>query len=317
MPSGSPMPARGRLRRIAGHVVGASAAAARPGQPRLINVGPEEQSPAARSPWAGWGIGSYEDPDDGTDYSWRDELIEPGVHHQLFIDDGALAAAVGITRTLQPPRKVGVVLSSPLAGFDCQSRNSPQWNPEKGLWEWWVMAQRHNLGDGDGADGGGTREDRHGRSAAALEKGQAGAADGEPVFAHPDAVRQKDYHGNEVEVHTLCLYATSADGESWEFPALGRWVAAPAFCPPPLTPGLALVRQASLFACAHLSLARAGSNGKAAPPTRSRWTRAGPCSTTSCATRAPLPPSATRASSASPTASPRCPRTVWTGQCWM
>ena len=142
MPSGSPMPARGRLRRVAGHVVGASAAAARPGQPRLINVGPEEQSPAARSPWAGWGIGSYEDPDDGTDYSWRDELIEPGVHHQLFIDDGALAAAVGITRTLQPPRKVGGVLSSPLAGFDCQSRNSPQWNPETGLWEWWVMAQR-------------------------------------------------------------------------------------------------------------------------------------------------------------------------------
>ena len=82
------MPARGRLRRVAGHVVEAAA------QPRLINVGPEEQSPATRSPWAGWGIGSYEDPDDGTDYSWRDELIEPGVHHQLFIDDGALDAFV-------------------------------------------------------------------------------------------------------------------------------------------------------------------------------------------------------------------------------
>ena len=65
------------------------------------------------------------------------------------------------------------------------------------------MAQRHNLGDGDGADGGGSREDRHGRSAAALEKGQAGAADGEPVFAHPrSGAEQKDHHGNEVEVHT-------------------------------------------------------------------------------------------------------------------
>jgi len=55
------------------------------GQRNLINVGNDKQGP-----WAGWGIGSYADPDEGQDpetYAWREELIEPGKHHQLFVDD--------------------------------------------------------------------------------------------------------------------------------------------------------------------------------------------------------------------------------------
>ena len=43
------------------------------GRRALINVGQDEQGP-----WAGWGIGSYTDPDTGSNpetYAWRDELI--------------------------------------------------------------------------------------------------------------------------------------------------------------------------------------------------------------------------------------------------
>ena len=190
------------------------------GQRNLINVGEDEQGP-----WAGWGIGSYADPDEERNsetYAWRDELIEPGRHHQLFVDDGALASAVGITRSLHPPVKIGPVMKSPIAGFEVRSRNAPQWNPDKQLWEWWVMARRQNEGDGEGADGGGSAADRKGvpRHQAVLEKGQASGG-GPVVFAHPDAVRQKDYHGNDAPVSNLTLYATSTTGEIWDFPALG------------------------------------------------------------------------------------------------
>ena len=52
------------------------------GQRNLINVGEDKQGP-----WAGWGIGSYADPDEegsSETYAWRDELIEPGRDHQLL-----------------------------------------------------------------------------------------------------------------------------------------------------------------------------------------------------------------------------------------
>ena len=70
--------------------------------------------------------------------------------------------------------------------------------------------------------GGGSAADRKGvpRHQAVLEKGQAGSG-GPVVFAHPDAVRQKDYYGNDVPVSNLTLYATSTTGEIWDFPALG------------------------------------------------------------------------------------------------
>ena len=58
------------------------------GQRNLINVGEDKQGS-----WAGWGIGSYIDPDDegnAETYAWRDELIEPGRHHQLFVDTGPI-----------------------------------------------------------------------------------------------------------------------------------------------------------------------------------------------------------------------------------
>ena len=64
------------------------------------------------------------------------ELIDPKAHRQLFLDDFAVESMDGVRRTLHEPQKCG-----PLIRGGCQSRNTPLWNPEKELWEWWYMGQ--------------------------------------------------------------------------------------------------------------------------------------------------------------------------------
>jgi len=63
-------------------------------------------------------------------------MIDPKKHHQLFLDDGAVESTERITRRLHQPKKFG-----PLIPGGVQSRNSPQWNPDKQLWEWWYFGQ--------------------------------------------------------------------------------------------------------------------------------------------------------------------------------
>ena len=63
-------------------------------------------------------------------------LINPRKYRQLFLDDGAIESQKGTRRTLHPPKKCG-----PLIKGGYQSRTAPQWNADKGIWEWWYMGQ--------------------------------------------------------------------------------------------------------------------------------------------------------------------------------
>ena len=66
-------------------------------------------------------------------------FIDPKKHRQLFLDDHALEETIGTYRTLHQPEKVGPVVRPDRARGETglQSRISPQWNSEKGVWEWW------------------------------------------------------------------------------------------------------------------------------------------------------------------------------------
>ena len=66
------------------------------------------------------------------------ELIDPKTHRQLFLDDFAVESKQGVRRVLHKPKKCG-----PLITGGHQSRNTPIWNPRRGLWEWWYMGP-HN-----------------------------------------------------------------------------------------------------------------------------------------------------------------------------
>jgi len=63
-------------------------------------------------------------------------LINPKEHHQLFLDNYVTESEENVTRTLHPPKKCGPLIT----GNGCQSRTTPQWNPEKNIWEWWYWA---------------------------------------------------------------------------------------------------------------------------------------------------------------------------------
>ena len=76
------------------------------------------------------------------------QLIEPHKHRQLFVDDAALETGGGAqnhgwTRTMHPPKKCGPVIRPDLSRGQrsLQSRSAPQWNPEKGVWEWWYFGE--------------------------------------------------------------------------------------------------------------------------------------------------------------------------------
>ena len=58
---------------------------------------------------------------------------------QLFLDDHGIERTSGIKRVLHPPKKCGSVLrpDTSRGQYALQSRNAPQWNPEKNVWEWW------------------------------------------------------------------------------------------------------------------------------------------------------------------------------------
>ena len=62
------------------------------------------------------------------------EKIDPKTHHQLFLDDHVIERAERITRTVHQPRRCG-----PLITGGNQARTAPQWNSEKGIWEWWYF----------------------------------------------------------------------------------------------------------------------------------------------------------------------------------
>ena len=74
------------------------------------------------------------------------DLIQPHKHRQLFVDDTALETGAGAqnygwTRTMHPPRKCGPVIrpDRTRGQRSLQSRSAPQWNPDKGVWEWWYF----------------------------------------------------------------------------------------------------------------------------------------------------------------------------------
>ena len=64
------------------------------------------------------------------------DLIDPKKYHQLFLDDGAVEKISGAKRTLHSPKKWGALISGGI-----QSRCNPQWNSDKGLWEWWYFGE--------------------------------------------------------------------------------------------------------------------------------------------------------------------------------
>ncbi len=73
--------------------------------------------------------------------------IDPVRHKQLFLDDHAVESMSGVKRTLHRPDKPGPVLrpDRSLGQTALQSRSVPQWNSEKGLWEWWYWAMYDSL----------------------------------------------------------------------------------------------------------------------------------------------------------------------------
>jgi hypothetical protein len=68
--------------------------------------------------------------------------IDPTQHKQLFLDDHAVQGMEGVRRRLHQPEKQGPVLRADVSHGqnDVQSRNPPQWNSDKGLWEWFYWA---------------------------------------------------------------------------------------------------------------------------------------------------------------------------------
>ncbi len=58
---------------------------------------------------------------------------------QLFLDDYCIESTSDVRRVLHPPQKCGPVLrpDTSCGQYALQSRNAPQWNPEKQQWEWW------------------------------------------------------------------------------------------------------------------------------------------------------------------------------------
>lgn len=66
-------------------------------------------------------------------------MIDPTQQKQLFLDDSAIDQMTGITRRLHQPVDHQPVLrpDHSQGQVAVQSRSAPQWNSEKGLWEWW------------------------------------------------------------------------------------------------------------------------------------------------------------------------------------
>ena len=70
------------------------------------------------------------------------QVIDPGEHKQLFLDDHAIESMSGVKRKLHQPKKHGPVLRPDRSRQQIlvQSSSPPLWDPQKGLWEWWYSA---------------------------------------------------------------------------------------------------------------------------------------------------------------------------------
>ena len=68
--------------------------------------------------------------------------IDPTRHKQLFLDDHAVEHMEGVERVLHQPEKQGPVLRADVdrGQNEVQSRNAPQWNSPKGVWEWFYWS---------------------------------------------------------------------------------------------------------------------------------------------------------------------------------
>lgn len=66
-------------------------------------------------------------------------MIDPTQQRQLFLDDSAIDRMTDVTRRLHQPASHEAVIQPDQAQGQVavQSRSAPQWNSEKGLWEWW------------------------------------------------------------------------------------------------------------------------------------------------------------------------------------
>jgi hypothetical protein len=72
-------------------------------------------------------------------FTSRAAAVDLNERRQLFLDDFLIAENRGLKRRLHPPDRCGPVMTpdSDAGQISLQSRSSPQWNPEKKLWEWW------------------------------------------------------------------------------------------------------------------------------------------------------------------------------------
>jgi hypothetical protein len=77
--------------------------------------------------------------DDPGIYTKREQPLTLQAVRELFLDDHWVEEMSGLERRLHQPRHHGPVMvpRSELGEVSLQSRSVPQWNPDKGLWEWW------------------------------------------------------------------------------------------------------------------------------------------------------------------------------------
>ena len=75
--------------------------------------------------------------------------IHPGRNKQLFLDDDAIESKYGLRRKLNQPERVGAIIRPDFQRGQgaLQTASPPQWNPEKGVWEWWYRASQRNIYD--------------------------------------------------------------------------------------------------------------------------------------------------------------------------
>ena len=69
----------------------------------------------------------------------HDNHIHPDRHRQLFLDDGAIESVCELRRSLHQPARSGPVVrpNRSRGEMHVQSGSAPQWNSDRGLWEWW------------------------------------------------------------------------------------------------------------------------------------------------------------------------------------
>ena len=69
-------------------------------------------------------------------------MINPRLHKQLFLDYGAIETKHGLRTTLNKPERISPILRPDRSRgqVTLQSSSTPQWNSQKGLWEWWYWA---------------------------------------------------------------------------------------------------------------------------------------------------------------------------------